>query len=162
MWLTEAQAISGRWRTLARGLHRSTHPEIFVSGILTGLSDILLAAGCTASQSDIVSTVTSQFEQRISFLVELAARLGKMFDEVISSDFEVFIALPEAEFDDEMMEEEVDGKQVEVKEKTVLCATHLGLVKRMAMGTSLWEKGKKQEITVLKAKVLLQSFLDDE
>ena len=95
-------------------------------------------------------------------LVELAARLGKMFDEVISSDFEVFIALPEAEFDDKMMEEDADGKQVEVKEKTVLCATHLGLVKRMAMGTSLWEKGKKQEITVLKAKVLLQSFLDDE
>ena len=120
-----------------------------------------MAAGCTASQSDIVSTVTSQFEQRISSLVELAVRLGKMFDEVISSDFEVFIARPGEKFEDKVMED-TDGDQVGVKEETVLCATHLGLVKRMPMGTSLWEKGKKQKITVLKAKVLLQSFLDDE
>ena len=119
-----------------------------------------MAAGCTAPQSDIVSKVASKFEERIALLVELAGLLGKMFDEVISSDFEVFIARPSEKFEEKMMED-ADGDQVGIQEASVLCATHLGLIKRLPVGT-LWEKGKKQKITVLKAKVLLESFLNTE
>ena len=39
--------------------------------------------------------------------------------------------------------------------------THLELIKRVSVG-SLWQKGKKQKIAVLKAKVLLESSLDME
>ena len=83
-----------------------------------------------------------------------------MFDEVISSDFEVFIARPGEKFEDKTMED-ADGDQPVIQQASVLCATHLGLIKRLPVGT-LWEKGKKQKITVLKAKVLLESFLNVE
>ena len=120
-----------------------------------------MAARCTAPRSDIISKVSSEFKQRITSLVELAARLGKTFDEVISSDFEVFTARPGDKLDCETMEN-TDGCHAGADEETVLCATHLGLTKRIPLGPSLWEKGKKRMVTVLKAKVLLVSFLDME
>lgn len=130
--------------------------------MLKDLSDILLAAGCTAPQSEVMSKLTSRFEGRIASLVELAARLGKMFADVVSSDFEVLIARPGDKFEDRTMED-ADDEQIGIRAEVVLCATHLGLVKRApTVGTSLWEKGQKQKITVLKAKVLLESFLNME
>lgn len=157
--MLEAQAISGHWRAVARAHSRSTLLEPLVEQILTDLSDILEVAGCTASRSNIISAVTSIFKQKISSLVELAADLGKKFDEVISSDFEAFIARSDDKFDDKTMED-TDGDQVGDKEATVLCSTHLGLIKRIPIGRSLWEKGEKQKIVVLKCKVLLESSLD--
>jgi len=118
----------------------------------------VLAAGCTAPQSDIITKVTSKFDEKINLLVELAGHLSKMFDEVISNDFEVFIARPGEKFKDRMMEDADDG-QARTEEVLVLCATHIGLIKRVPVGT-VWEKGKKQKIMVLKAKVLLESFLN--
>lgn len=137
----------------------SNQPESLVNAILADISDILLVAGCTAPQSDVVSKVTSMFQEKITSLVELAVRLGKMFDEVISSDFEVFLPRPGEKFEDKMMED-ADGEQTGIQDASVLCATHLGLIKRVPVGTSLWEKGKKQKITVLKAQVLLESPFD--
>ena len=104
--LTEAQAISGRWCSLARVhiVHSwSTHPESLVKVILTDVSDILLAAGCTAPQSDIISKVTSKFEEKTSSLVELAGPLRMTFDQVISSYLEVFHAGPGKTFEDKML-----------------------------------------------------------
>lgn len=138
----------------------ATHPESLVKGIIAGLSDILLAAGCSATQPDVISKVTSKFEGKITLLVELAGRLNKLFDDVISSDFEVFTICPGEKFESKKMEDP-DGDQVGVQEGPVLCATQLGLIKRIPMGT-LWEKGRKQKVTVLKAKVLLESFLITE
>ena len=119
-----------------------------------------MAAGCAVPRSDIISNVTFKFEEKITLLVELAGLLGKMFDEVISSDFEVFIAGPGEKFEDKTMED-ADGDQAVIQEASVLCVTHLGLIKRLPVGT-LWERGKKKKITVLKAKVLLESFLNAE
>jgi hypothetical protein len=97
------------------------------------------------------------FREKIVELVELAGRLSKMFDEVISSDFEVFVAQPGEKFDGKLMEpEDADGGRV-IQEGPVLCPTHLGLTKWKPVGTSLWEKGVKHNITVVKAKVLLES-----
>ena len=160
---TEAQAVSGRWRSLARTqiVHSwNTHPESLVKRILADISDILLAAGCTVPQSDILSRFTSKFEEKITSLVELAGGLGKIFDEIISCDFEVFIAMPGEKFEGRIMDD-ADGGQAGVQETSVLCATHLGLIKRLPVGT-LWERGKKQKIAVLKAMVLLEPFLNTE
>ena len=162
-WLTEAQAVSGGWRSLARAhiVHSwNAHSESFVKKILTGISDILWAAGCTAPQSDILLRFTSKFKKKISMLVDLAGLLGRIIDEVISSDFEVFIARPGEKFEDKMMDD-ANGNQAGIQEASVLCTTHLGLIKRIPVGT-LWEKGKKEKITVLKAKVLLESVLNME
>ena len=140
---------------------QSTPQESLVNGIITDLSDILVAAGCTAPQSDIISKVTSEFKQRITSLVKLAARLGKMFNEVISSNFEVFTAQPGDKLDGETMED-TNGCHAGANKETVLCATHLGLTKWIPVGPSLWEKGEKRTVMVLKAKVLLVFFLDME
>jgi len=156
----EAPAISGRWRSRAR-VHIvpnwNGRPESLVKAILTDIFDILLAAGCTAPQSDIISKVTSKLEEKITLLVELAGLLNKTLCEVISSNFEVFIAVPGEKFEDELMED-ANSDQPGIQEAPVLCATHLGLTKRLPPG-SLW--GKKT-ITVLKSKVLLESFLNTE
>ena len=56
------------------------------------------------------------------------------------------------------MMEDCDGDQAGIQEAPVLCATHLGLIKRLPVG-SLWENGS---ITVFKVKVLLESFLNTE
>jgi hypothetical protein len=162
-WLIESQAISGCWRSLARvhTVHSwNAHPESLVKGILTNISDILLAAGCTAPQSDIIPKVTSKFEEKITLLVQLAGLLSKMFDGVISSDFEVFISGPGEKFEEKMMED-MEGDQAGIQEASVLCTTHLGLTKRLPVGT-LWERGRKQKIMVVKARVLLESSFTHE
>ena len=160
---TEAQAISGRWRSLAR-VHYvrywTIHPESLVEGILGDISDIVLAAGCTAARSDIITKVVSKFEEKVSLLIELAGRLSKMFDEVISSDFEVFIVKPGEKFQPKMMED-ADDDQTTVEEAPVLCTTQIGLRKWVPLG-ALWEKGRKRKIVVLKAKIVLESFLNTE
>ena len=91
-------------------------------------------------------------------LVELAGLLRKMFDEVMSSDFDVFIAVPGEKFKDlQMMDsDDADDDQSGIQDASVLCATHLGLTKRLPVGT-LWERGKKQKMIVLKARVLFES-----
>lgn len=137
-----------------------THPESLVKAIIEGISDILVVAGCTTPQSDIIPEVTSKFEEKIALLVELAGRLNKTFDEVVSSDFEAFIVRPGDKFDDKEMED-TDDHQAGVQGASVLCTTQLGLIKRIPVGT-LWERGKKQKMIVLKAKVLLESFLNTE
>lgn len=161
----EAQATSGRWRSLARLYnihHGASHPEPVVERVIVDLSDILLVAGCTTPQSHIMSAIASKFKERITLLVTLAGRLGKMFDEVISSDFEVFLARPRDGFEGKDMEASDEGQAgVPQEGSAVLCTTHLGLIKQVPVGT-LWEKGEKQQVMVLKAKVLLESFLDTE
>ncbi|KAG9313678.1 hypothetical protein JVU11DRAFT_6023 [Chiua virens] len=157
--LIEPQAVSGRWRVLTRGhidQNYITHPESLIKRIIKDLSDILLVTGCTAPRSDIISKITSSFREKIVSLVELAGRLNKIFDDVISSDYEIFIVQPGEKFVDNIMED-TDGGQVVVEGK-VLCATHLGLSKQVPVGT-LWDQGEKQWMTVLKTKVLLESFL---
>ena len=160
----EAQATAGRWRALARlyNFHDGvSHPESVVKRVITDISDIVLVAGCTASQSDIIGTITSKFEDRLTLLVTLAGHLNKSFNEVISSDFEVFLARPGDAFQSKNMEESDEGQARGQERSVVLCTTHLGLLKQVPVGT-LWEKGKKQEVMVLKAKVLPESFLDTE
>ncbi|KAF8122247.1 hypothetical protein EV363DRAFT_1183239 [Boletus edulis] len=155
----EAQFDSGRWRSLARHSNHS-YPESLVEGIIVGFSDILLAAGCTAPQSDIISRIVSKLKRRIALLVELSGRLNKTVGEVGSNDLEILVVLPGEKFESKYMEY-ADGEQAAVQDATVLCTTRFGLMKRIPVGT-LWEKGKKQKMVVLKVEVLLQSFLNTE
>ncbi|KAF8552290.1 hypothetical protein OG21DRAFT_1511663 [Imleria badia] len=161
---TEKQGISGRWRSLTRVYALPTcvnEPNSLVTPIITGLSDILLAAGCVAPKSDIMSELSSMFENKILTAVSLAGRLNQMIGGVVSGDFEVFVVRPGETFQGGYMEEDTDGSgnglQGTPTAKTVLCTSELGLTKRVQLGT-----GEKETKMVIKAKVILESFLDNE
>ena len=123
--------------------------------IIAVIADILLAAGCTTARLNIISEVRSRFEEKITSLVNVALRLNNMLDR--ANNLEVFIAQPGEEFKDESMEAEDPEETADLG--PVLCATSMGLVKRITMPVGmLVETGRKK--IVLKAKVILESFLE--
>ena len=63
-------------------------------------------------------------------------------------DFEVFVARPGETFNGGSMED-TEGTQ----EAAVLCTTSIGLIKRVPLETG-------ESVVALKAKVMLESFLD--
>lgn len=99
------------------------------------------------------------FETNILSAVSLAERLNQMIGGVISGDFEVFIVRPSTTFHEEMMQEDMDGSGTG-KAQTVLCTSELGLTKRVQLG--MGEEKETETKMVIKAKVILESFLDGE
>ncbi|KAH7883466.1 hypothetical protein F5I97DRAFT_1815020 [Phlebopus sp. FC_14] len=169
---TEAQAIAGRWRALTRAHFPRPHLDelqltaMIASKITTGLSDILLAAGCSASQAELAKALSDKFTEKISILVSLAIRVNKIIGEdVTSGNLEVLAVHPAAPFNAEAMEDSYDdGVSARSARSTdtakVLCATDLGLRKRTRVAVT-GEKEKQWEMTLLlKPKVALESVVD--
>ncbi|KAN0086233.1 hypothetical protein V8E55_007367 [Tylopilus felleus] len=114
------------------------------SRVIEGISDVLLVAGCTAPRSDVMSQLRSKFDGTHTSLFNAdAKRLVEVLDDMAPSNFEVFIARPHDKFDSKTMQE-ADGNTAEGG--LVLCTTSVGLRRELEV--------------VLKAKVLLKSFLD--
>lgn len=163
---TEAQAISGRWRALTRGnIPRRQRDELQLTSLLTtkilsGLVDILLAAGCNANQPELITTLSSKFSDKISFLVTLAVRVNKIVGEdVTSGDLEVLTVPPASLFDPSSMEDVYNEASSRAGAR-VLCTTDLGLRKRVRVSTT-GEKEKQWAVTtLLKPKVALESVVE--
>lgn len=110
-----------------------------------------------------MSRLSSMFENKILSAVLLAGRLNQMISGVTSGDFEVFVVRPGETFHWGIMEEDMNGSG-EMQDGTgtpqaVLCTSEIGLIKRVQPGTA--EKETKTK-TMIKAKVILESFLDTE
>jgi hypothetical protein len=114
-----------------------------------------------------MSELSSMFQKKILAAVSLGVRLNQMIGGVVSGDFEVFVVRPGEMFHGGMMEEDTDGSGdgppvqgtaggTETVQ-TVLCTSEFGLTKWVQLGT-----GEKETKTVIKAKVILESFLDSE
>ncbi|KAI5991785.1 hypothetical protein EDC04DRAFT_2587261 [Pisolithus marmoratus] len=163
---TEAQAISGRWRALTRAnVPRRQRDELQLTSLLTtkvlsGLADILLVAGCNASQTELVKALSSKFSEKVSFLVTLAVRVNKIVGEdVTSGDLEVLTVPPASLFDPASMED-VYNEAASGAGARVLCTTDLGLRKRVRVSTT-GEKEKQWAVTILlKPKVALESVVE--
>ena len=89
-------------------------------------------------------------------IISIAGQLSKMIGEVVSIDFEVLIVRPAQMFEATTMQEDMD----EMPSRTatgqkVLCTTQLGMTKRVQL-----ESEDNDKLTVIKAKVILESFLD--
>ena len=157
---TETQTIAGRWRSLTRTYMVPTHrnnPNHIVMAAVEGLSDIVVVAGCATSVAGARSTVSSKFEDRISFILATVGTFSKMIWETISADFKVFAVAPVEKFERAMMEEDTGQIMPRGTSMTqrVLSSTHLGLTKRIRL-----ESGKEDISTVIKAKVVLEPFPD--
>ena len=156
--------ISGRWRSLTRTHIQPTcisHPDSLITPTVDGLSDIVMVAGCAISASD-AKTKVSRFGDKVSLIIKLAGQFSKMIGEVVSGDFEVMAIRHDRVFEETTMEEDKDDYDKKhglangtAAGQKVLCSTQLGLVKRVPL-----ESGKKKTVSVMKAKVLLESFLD--
>jgi len=156
---SEAQAISGRWRSLTRTYISPASISDLIPSIIAGLSDIVMAAGCAASLSTSRSKISSQFGDKVASIISIAGQLSKMIGQVASADFEVLFVRPVQMFEGTTMEDDFDeGQGVPSGTATgqkVLCSTQLGLTKRMQL-----ESGDRDWLTIVKAKIILESFLD--
>ena len=79
-----------------------------------------------------------------------------MIGGLVSADFSVFAVHPAEKFEEMVMENQ-KGQRVSsgvAGNQKVLCSTHLGLTKRMQL-----ESGREEMSTVIRAKVVLESFL---
>ena len=126
---------------------------------------MLVAAGCTASESDIASALWSKFGEKIHHFVSLAGQVNKTIGVgVISEDFEVLVSWPDEGFDERTMEDSYDNgdrmQGTEGPQETVLCATELGLMQRMSVGAGTGQKRKPPELIIIKPKVALLSVID--
>ena len=130
-------------------------PESLTKQTIADVADVMLAAGCNSARDDLSSKIASQFEEKITSLVRLAGSLQVMLEN--ASDFKVFIAQSGGKFDSAEFEDEnaEDTEGVITQGGLVLCATSIGLIKQVLPGV-----GQKEKVMVLKAKVLLESFLD--
>lgn len=157
--------ISGRWRSLTRTYispGSMSAPNTLISVAVSGLSDIIVAAGCAPSSSAAKSKVSSKFGDKVSSIISIAGQFSKMIGEVVSADFEVLAVRPSEMFKESTMEEDLDdydkGQGMAGGTATgqkVLCSAQLGMTKRMQL-----ESGKRDTLTVIKTKVFLESFLD--
>lgn len=136
-----------------------SNPNLLIASTISGLSDIVVTAGCAISADD-AKTKVSRFGDKVLSIIRLAGQFGEMTGEVVSSDFEVFGIRPDEPYEETTMEEDVDDYDEAANGtaagQKVLCSTQLWLTKRIPL-----EFGEKETLTVMKAKVLLESFLDD-
>lgn len=169
--MTEGQAVSGNWRALTRAhtlpacISDPETVQTYDTNIITGFSDILVAAGCTAPRTDTTSALWTKFAEKVHHFVSLAGQVNKIIGVgVISEDFEVLVVWPEDVFNDRRMEDSYDsGERIQGREghqEEVLCATDLGLMQRIKVGAGAGEKRKPSELVVMKPKVALMSVLD--
>jgi hypothetical protein len=86
-------------------------------------------------------------------IISIAGQFSKMIGEVVSADFEVLVVRPLQIFEETAMED-VDGPCGTATGEKVLCSTELGMTKRVQM-----ESGGEDRLTVMKAKVILESFI---
>jgi len=168
----EGQAISGNWRALTHryaASARTEDPEFMrmETTIVSGLSDVLLAAGCTNSMYDIASALRSKFADKIRDFVSLARDINMIIGAgVISDDLEILWMRPETSFDGRMMQDwDDDGKgqgtlsEMERPQETVLCTMELGLMKR-ARASAAGKRSEDSKSIMVKPRVALRSILD--
>lgn len=134
--------------------------------IVAGFSDIISAAGCTASKSDVTAAFWTEFGEKVHHFVSLAGQVNKFIGVgVISDDFEVLVVWPDTAFDDKMMEDSYDNgdriRGAEQRQENVLFATELGLMQRMRVGSGAAQKGKPSELIIMKPKVALVGAIDE-
>ena len=155
--------MSGRWRSLTRACISPTwrnDTNALTQRVVVELSDIVVVAGCAASTAAATSKISS-FKEKVLSIISIAGQFSEMIGKVVSADFELMAPLPLQEFEGNTMEEDVDdygqGSNTDgtAAGQTVLCSTQLGMTKRMQR-----EQGK-ETLTVVKAKVALESLIED-
>ena len=155
--------MSGRWRSLTRTYISpswTSEPNSLASQIVADLSDVVVVARCATSTTAARLKISS-FKDQLLSIISTAGQFSEMIDKVVSADFAVTAPPPLQAFEETTMErEDVDDYDDKGKingvaaGQKVLCSTQLGMMKRVQR-----ESGK-ETLTVVKAKVLLESFLD--
>ncbi|EPQ55241.1 hypothetical protein GLOTRDRAFT_129527 [Gloeophyllum trabeum ATCC 11539] len=180
---SETQAVSGRWRSVARkhiqalrhgeSPHDSAKPPL-ITYLVKRLVDVLLVAGCNSyKEPQVHEMITNVYGDRLDNLVRLALGLNRLVGvDALNCDYEPVWTRPNVAFNPVWMED-MDGKGIDgspgdhraLDEPTVirvLCTTGLGLRKKVkAAGRQ--RRGSRSELRsmlVLKPKVALETLLD--
>ncbi|KAG0708568.1 hypothetical protein DFH29DRAFT_423639 [Suillus ampliporus] len=161
--LGEAQAISGRWRALTSAYAHNSREESQIIAAVTPhlvrhLTNIMLAAGCSAAPDVLRASVEKKLSDRIGLLVKLAMQLNKIvMEEITSADLKTVTVPGGFAYSADMEDAYVDGDPA-IGGVRVLCTTDLGLSRITRLATS----GDKQwdRKLLLKPKVALETVVN--
>ena len=120
------------------------NPNLLIASTTSGLSDIVVTAGCATSAPD-AKTKVSHFGDKVLSIIRLAGQFSEMIGEVMSSIFEFLGIRPDEPYEETTMEEDVDDYDEAANGmaagQKVLCSTQVGLMKRVPL-----ELGKRKRV----------------
>lgn len=125
------------------------------SKIITGLADILLVAGCNATQSQLCDALKQKFSQKILLLAMAGLRINRLIGNSGDRGLDVVVIKPATTFDAACMDDAYDDNHdKDIANNLVLCPTDIGLWKR--------SNGVNAGLRILlKPKIALESVVDD-
>ncbi|KAG9309957.1 WD40-repeat-containing domain protein [Chiua virens] len=126
-------ATGHSWRSLtSTNIPVSTeNSDTLVPHVMQCLSDIVVAAGCAASASDIQSKMSPKFWCNILSIISTAEKLRDSIGGALAADFKVALAHPGQALDrNRMVVDHQTGLRMPAR-GMVLCTTRLGLIKKV-------------------------------
>ncbi|KAH9847716.1 hypothetical protein C2E23DRAFT_740990 [Lenzites betulinus] len=170
----EPQSVFGRWRTMTLGYMRPIISERAWSAstpaarMLGSVCDALLACGVDGTSDQLCDLLKEQYGKRLKQLATHVLEFRRIAGEtVISRDLRVMVATSRTPFISAWMEDEwADGKNAAAAASsggTVLCTTHLGLVRdeRVAVEAGKSPEEATRNVVLVKPKVVLQNTLQE-
>jgi len=148
-----ASIVSTAWSELQ--LNDAQLCSAITSKIITGLADILIAAGCIVLRLPLCD-IMKKFSPKILLLVESSLRINKIIGCNGDWGLDAVVIKPGAAFDSTCMDNAYDDgvDYTGSVENRVLCPTDIGLLQR--------SKGANAGVRVLlKPKIALESVVDD-
>jgi hypothetical protein len=150
-------------------IHRMGHggsEERLVVSIADWLVNILVTAGWKGSLQNIRQTVMARFSSRLNIAAKMAIRLNKAIgEEITSSDLEIIYIENDVAFDPTRMDnayaEGTTAKEKVMAAENILCTSELGLRRMVKEKEAKSTESSRNEIVLLKPKVVLLSELEE-
>jgi len=117
------QAVSGRWRALARG-QLKLETNIWPAELTAGLRAILMAASWEVTAEDEVRSFEAKVEAIFKAVLDVRTAIG---EKVTSADMEVNVVRPGSPFIKAMMEDAYSSNKPEARFESVIATTGIGL-----------------------------------
>jgi len=143
------QAVSGRWRALARG-QLKLETNTWLDELTQELRGILMAASWEVTSEDNARSFEANFEAIFKAVLDVRTAIG---EKVTSADIELNVVCPGSPFIKAMMEDVYSSNKPEVRFESVIATTGIGLWK---VGPS---NGPSVYTVVLSPKIVLDSTL---
>jgi len=143
------QAVSGRWRALARG-QLKLETNTWLDELTPELRAILMAASWEVTSEDNARSFEANFEPIFRAVLDVRTAIG---EKVTSADIEVNVVRPGSPFIKAMMEDWYPSNKPEVRSESVTATIGIGLWK---VATS---NGPSVYTVVLSPKIVLDSTL---
>jgi hypothetical protein len=158
MYCKEIPAVSGKWRALTRSnLDGNLLPSL-AAYVGPQLSAVITIAGFENAEQ-VAMSLMAEPGNALGLIANSVAELKEgIAEKVTSCDMDVLFCPCGTSFDARWMTDAFNGSQVS-SDELVLCTTNLGL--KLTRSVTKDRNTEYEDIVLLRAKVALQSVMDD-